>query len=200
MFAKTPQKLIVGLGNPGQEYENNRHNIGFVVLKELCKKIHTNNFKKKRSYFIVNKNDWLFLIPRTFMNFSGIAVRKAFRKYNITLNNLLIVLDDVNLPLGKIRIRESGSDGGHNGLKSIISELNSQDFPRVRMGIATQISENADRLISLKEFVLSDFTEDENKILKNTIPQAVNLISHFLFQNYKKMSNAFSQISSLSVS
>ncbi|MCK4338463.1 MAG: aminoacyl-tRNA hydrolase [Candidatus Cloacimonetes bacterium] len=200
MFAKTPQKLIVGLGNPGQEYENNRHNIGFVVLKELCKKIHTNNFKKKRSYFIANKNDWLFLIPRTFMNFSGIAVRKAFRKYNITLNNLLIVLDDVNLPLGKIRIRESGSDGGHNGLKSIISELNSQDFPRVRMGIATQISENADRLISLKEFVLSDFTEDENKILKNTIPQAVNLISHFLFQNYKKMSNAFSQISSLSVS
>lgn len=198
MFSKTPPKLIVGLGNPGDEYENNRHNIGFIVLKELCKKIHANNFKKKRSYFIADKNDFLFLLPRTYMNLSGIAVRKAFRKYKIALNNLLIVLDDINLPLGKIRIREKGSDGGHNGLKSIIAELNSQDFPRLRIGIRSDISEMSDVEVSLKDFVLSDFTKEEKEGLENATTQAVDLISYFLFQDYKKMSDVFSQVSSLS--
>lgn len=197
MFKKTAPKLIVGLGNPGDEYENNRHNIGFVVLKELCKKIHANNFKKKRSYFVADKNDFLFLLPRTYMNLSGIAIRKAVKKYKIALNNLLVVLDDINLPLGKIRIRENGSSGGHNGLKSIIAELNSQEFPRVRMGVgAKNQQENFSSDIPLRDFVLSDFTENEKKILENAISQAVDLISHFLFQDYKKMSDMFSQMSS----
>ncbi len=197
MFKKTAPKLIVGLGNPGDEYENNRHNIGFVVLKELCQKIHANNFKKKRSYFVADKNDFLFLLPRTYMNLSGIAIRKAVKKYKIALNNLLVVLDDINLPLGKIRIRENGSSGGHNGLKSIIAELNSQEFPRVRMGVgAKNQQENFSSDIPLRDFVLSDFTENEKKILENAISQAVDLISHFLFQDYKKMSDMFSQMSS----
>ena len=200
MSINTSPKLIVGLGNPGQEYVNNRHNIGFVVINELCKKIHANNFKKKKRYFIAEKNDLLFLLPRTYMNFSGIAIRKAFRKYKIVLNDMFVVLDDVNLPLGKIRIRERGSDGGHNGLKSIIAELNSQNFPRLRMGIAPKVFENSDSIVPLKEFVLSDFTKEEKKVLENAITQAVDLISYFLFQDYKKMSDVYSQMSSLSVS
>jgi len=194
MFAKTAPKLIVGLGNPGDEYENNRHNIGFVIVNELCKKIHANNFKKKRSYFVADKNDFLFLLPRTYMNLSGIAIRKAVKKYKIALDNLLIVLDDINLPLGKIRIRENGSSGGHNGLKSIIAELNSQDFPRLRMGVGAKNQQESD--ISLRDFVLSDFTEEEINFLEKPISQSVELITHFLFQNYKKMSDVFSQMSS----
>ncbi|MCD6102254.1 MAG: aminoacyl-tRNA hydrolase [Candidatus Cloacimonetes bacterium] len=194
MFAKTAPKLIVGLGNPGDEYENNRHNIGFVIVNELCKKIHANNFKKKRSYFVADKNDFLFLLPRTYMNLSGIAIRKAVKKYKIALDNLLIVLDDINLPLGKIRIRENGSSGGHNGLKSIIAELNSQDFPRLRMGVGAKNQQESD--ISLRDFVLSDFTEEEINFLEKPISQSVELITHFLFQDYKKMSDVFSQMSS----
>lgn len=192
-------KLIVGLGNPGEEYENNRHNIGFVIVNELCKKMHVNNFKKKRKYFITKKNDNLFLLPRTYMNLSGIAIRKAVKKYKIALNNLLIVLDDINLPLGKIRIRENGSSGGHNGLKSIIAELNSQEFPRVRMGVgAKNQQESLPSDIPLRDFVLSDFTEEEINLLEKPISQSVELITHFLFQNYKKMSDMFSQMNSLS--
>ncbi|MBC8525820.1 MAG: aminoacyl-tRNA hydrolase [Candidatus Cloacimonetes bacterium] len=199
MFSKISPKLIVGLGNPGEEYENNRHNIGFLVLKKLCDKYGVNKFKKRRSYFIASKNDWLFLMPRTFMNLSGIAVQKAMKKYKISLKNLLLVLDDVNLPVGKIRIRRRGSEGGHNGLKSVITELNSENFPRLRIGICSiKDMDNSDRMISLKEFVLSDFTEDEKKVLENSIPQAVELISHFMIQDYKKMSDVFSQINSLS--
>ena len=193
MFAKTAPKLIVGLGNPGDEYENNRHNIGFVIVNELCKKIHANNFKKKRSYFVADKNDFLFLLPRTYMNLSGIAIRRAVKKYKIALDNLLIVLDDINLPLGKIRIRENGSSGGHNGLKSIIAELNSQDFPRLRMGVGAKNQQESD--ISIRDFVLSDFTEEEINFLEKPISQSVELITHFLFQNYKKMSDVFSQMS-----
>lgn len=193
MFAKTAPKLIVGLGNPGDEYEKNRHNIGFVIVNELCKKIHANNFKKKRSYFVADKNDFLFLLPRTYMNLSGIAIRRAVKKYKIALDNLLIVLDDINLPLGKIRIRENGSSGGHNGLKSIIAELNSQDFPRLRMGVGAKNQQESD--ISIRDFVLSDFTEEEINFLEKPISQSVELITHFLFQNYKKMSDVFSQMS-----
>jgi PTH1 family peptidyl-tRNA hydrolase len=185
----------VGLGNPGKEYENNRHNIGFVILKELCKKIEAEKFVKKRSYFILHKNRWLFLLPRTYMNLSGIAVQKVVRKYKIDLNNLMVLLDDVNLPIGKIRIRAKGSDGGHNGLRSVIAELGSQDFPRLRIGIGPNISKDMpDAEIPLREFVLSDFTEGEKEILEKAVPQAVELLTHFLFHDYQKMSDVFSNI------
>ena len=189
-------KLIVGLGNPGNEYKNTRHNIGFVVVEELCKKIHSQDFKKRRKYYISKKNDWIFLLPRTFMNLSGIAVQKAMKKYKIELKNLLVVSDDINLSVGKMRIRENGGAGNHNGLESIISEIQSQDFPRLRVGIGSENSEeNPSPEISLTEFVLSEFTEKEKEILENTIPKAVDLLANYLSCDYQKMCDAFSKIS-----
>ncbi|MBC8312666.1 MAG: aminoacyl-tRNA hydrolase [Candidatus Cloacimonetes bacterium] len=184
-------KLIVGLGNPGNEYENTRHNIGFAVVRKLCDKIHSQKFKRKRKYYISKKNEWIFLLPNTFMNLSGIAVKKAMKKYKINTKNLLVISDDVNLPVGKMRIRKSGGDGNHNGLKSIIAEIQAEDFPRLRIGIGI---ENLSSEISLTEFVLSKFTDEENEILGNTISDAVGLLANYLHSDYKKMCDAFSKI------
>ncbi|MCD6329551.1 MAG: aminoacyl-tRNA hydrolase [Candidatus Cloacimonetes bacterium] len=193
-------KLIVGLGNPGPEYESTRHNIGFMILDAVCEKLRVPPYKKSKNYLLARKDEWFFLKALTYMNLSGLAVSSVMKEFDIKKSDLLIILDDVHIPLGKIRIRRRGSDAGHNGLKSVIELLDSENFPRMRVGILPEIHESASELtIPLEEFVLMNFLEEENKQVQEIIPTAVELTSYFIYQNYEKMSTAYSRLCSLSV-
>jgi PTH1 family peptidyl-tRNA hydrolase len=134
--------VVVGLGNPSSEYEETRHNIGFVVVDETAKELGIKFHKENSDYLIGIKNYRNQLIalvkPLTYMNNSGIAVKNIIEQYKLPLENLLVVVDDFNIPIGTIRIRRSGSSGGHNGLESIIYHLQTEDFPRLRCGIGSE--------------------------------------------------------------
>ena len=184
--------LIVGLGNPGKKYELTRHNIGFIILDKFASKKNL-HFKKKENYQYVEGSigsSTFFLIkPTTYMNLSGIAVSEFLSKTKINLENMLIVVDDVNLELGKIRLRKSGSDGGHNGLKSIIYHLESNQFPRLRFGIGNKFGEG-----ELADYVLSKFSDEELSYINNSIEFSIELIEYFIQGGYKLMSDYFSKI------
>lgn len=185
--------LIVGLGNPGKKYELTRHNIGFLILDKFASKKNL-HFKKKENYQYVEGSigsSTFFLVkPTTYMNLSGIAVSEFLSKINIPLENMLIVVDDVNLELGKIRLRKSGSDGGHNGLKSIIYHLESNQFPRLRFGIGNKFEGE------LAEYVLSKFSDEELSSIKDSLKFSIELIENFIQGGYKLMSDYFSKINS----
>jgi len=177
-------KLIVGLGNPGKKYNNTRHNIGFMVLDTLLETMDV-RFKKRRHYWYCQIGNTLFLKPRTYMNLSGIAVSEARKKYSAT--SLLVICDDIYIPLGKIRIREKGSDGGHKGLKSIIVETGEANFTRMRIGIGSP------RYNDLSDFVLAPFSPDELSLLRETKDFACRLIEQFIIGNYKLLIDYFSK-------
>ena len=164
-------KIIFGLGNPGQQYKNNRHNVGYKVLESLASD-QCLEFKRsfRTSSYIAKKKgpeDWLFLVKsRTFMNNSGLCVNKVLNKYKIKLSDVLIIYDDTDLPLGKIRFRVGGSSAGHRGMASIVSVLGSQEVNRLRVGIGSSGDQE------LAEYVLSDFSKTERNILDNTIQEA----------------------------
>jgi peptidyl-tRNA hydrolase, PTH1 family len=171
--------LIVGLGNIGSEYENSRHNIGFMVVDEMIRKLSAQWFPGKGDYFYSNviyyDRKIMFLKPSTFMNNSGIAVLDALQFFKVDPLNLLIICDDFNLPLGKLRMRPKGSDGGHNGLSSIIYSLMMDDFPRLRIGIGNKFEKGA-----MSNFVLSDFNKDEIPVIKDSIRRAVESVFCFV--------------------
>ncbi|MEA1980091.1 MAG: aminoacyl-tRNA hydrolase [candidate division Zixibacteria bacterium] len=162
-------KLIVGLGNIGRKYKNSRHNIGFDVVDCVAEKLNT-KFSIRHNFFDATKinidNHLVVVIAKstTYMNLSGLAVKALLQEYDFDISQLLIVVDDFNLPLGKIRIRKSGSDGGHNGLSSIIEELETENFPRLRLGIGP-LPEN----IEVRDFVLGQFKESEKEEVKKII-------------------------------
>jgi len=172
--------LIIGLGNPGEKYKNTRHNLGFRVVDKLADKNHQRFKPGKGDYLFCEigkgKDTSCFLIkPLTYMNSSGEAVGEALDHWSMGRENLLVLCDDVNLPLGKIRIREKGTDGGHNGLKSIIYRLNSIEFVRLRMGIG-----NAPLNTDLEEFVLKEFNEPEQEIVERMIEKACIAVENTL--------------------
>jgi len=153
-------KLLVGLGNPGEQYQNSRHNIGFAVIDELARK-HRARFTLKRCRSLVARTEIggcsvLLAKPLTFVNVSGTAVACLIRWMAVETSDLLVVLDDVNLPFGKVRIRPRGGDGGHKGLRSIIEHVSSEEFPRLRVGVGSEALPD-----DLTDFVLGAFTEDE---------------------------------------
>ena len=165
--------LLVGLGNPGQQYINTRHNIGFMVLDNLAQKFQR-AFTHKGEFFwscefLYLGNHVIAIKPDTYMNLSGLAVREAVEKYRIAFPHLLIIYDDLHLPFGKLRLRAKGSDGGHKGQASIIYHLQSQQFPRLRIGIESEISRE-----NVVDFVLSSFDESEFKQLPALIERAAS--------------------------
>jgi PTH1 family peptidyl-tRNA hydrolase len=184
-------KLIVGLGNPGKAYENSRHNLGARVVSGLAKEYKI-KFKKSLLFQSliaqsrIEKELTILYLPLTFMNNSGKAVKKIFLKKKIQPENLLVVMDDINLKLGDLRIRPSGSDGGHNGLKSVIDFLKTSQFSRLRLGINSE-SKSKD----LKDFVLSPFSVDEEKALKAVTKEAKDCIISWLKQGVVKTMNQF---------
>ncbi len=170
--------LIVGLGNPGLSYKDTRHNVGFMVLDRFCARNQLAFGKSGRTYhsvsFIFDSQKVLFIKPRTFMNESGRAVKKAVSERDISdLSRLLVVSDDLNLPFGTIRLRDSGSAGGQKGLKSIIEHLGTDRFPRLRVGIGNGYRDAAD-------YVLSPFSRQEKKELPFVLDAAVDALELFL--------------------
>lgn len=132
-------KIIVGLGNPGREYATTRHNLGFMVIDEIARRLppveRRNRFRAEVLEIFASGEKIILLKPQTYMNLSGVSVREAMRWYRIPAEETLVVADDIDLVFGAIRMRASGGSGGHNGLKSIIAEIGTEDFPRLRMGI-----------------------------------------------------------------
>jgi len=169
-------KLVAGLGNPGKKYEATRHNLGFMVLDLLAGESES-AFKKKGQYrqasvHIANRNI-LLIKPQTYMNLSGVAVDEALRYSNLSIEEVLVICDDVNLPFGKLRIRHRGSDGGHNGLKSIIEETGSFDFPRLRIGVGLSEEEHK----PLESYVLEKFSGSEEKELSKILKEAAEAVA-----------------------
>ena len=182
--------LVVGLGNTGKEYENNRHNVGYKVVDELVKRKRKTLKAGKGDYYycqIESAGRKIFLIkPSTFMNICGWVVLDCLADFNSKPENLLVLCDDINLPLGKIRIREGGTDGGHKGLRSIIYQLNTLDFPRLRMGVGMPEEE-----VDLEEFVLEDFKEEELEQANKMINQAADATESTLSLGIKQAMNKY---------
>jgi PTH1 family peptidyl-tRNA hydrolase len=189
-------KLIVGLGNPGKAYAYNRHNVGFLCLNYFAR-LHSIRFDRRQCQARVGIREMrgeklLLARPGTFMNLSGKSVACLVRKHNIPFSNLLVIYDDLDLPLGKIRLRQSGSSGGHKGMNSIISALGSEDFPRIRVGIGRpqaekqSISEDA-----VVNYVLSDFSPQEEAIIKPVITRVSEAIDCFLTQGIEAAMSKF---------
>ncbi len=171
-----PEFMVVCLGNPGKEYEITRHNAGFIFADLLAEKnsakINRLQFKALTVCMEINGHRCLFLKPQTLMNNSGQAVREAASFYKIPAEKIIVVFDDVSLPCGKLRIRRKGSDGGHNGIKSIIYHLQSDAFPRIKIGVGAKPNPEWD----LADWVLSKFTKNELPALKEACEKAADAL------------------------
>lgn len=181
--------LIVGLGNPGKQYKLTRHNIGYLVIDRLSR-IYGVDFRKRKLYLysIFHRDDSHIIIakPTTYMNLSGNAVRALIDYYHIDIRKILVVVDDINLPLGKIRLREKGSDGGHNGLSSIIQSLHTNEFSRLRVGIGSDHP-----LDNMVNFVLSEFNSRELSQLDDIVETCVEAIGTYLDEGFTFAMNRY---------
>ena len=172
------EKFIIGLGNPGKKYDNNRHNIGFLFIQEFANSYSANFLLKNKlkcnyAEFISDGVIYRMFMPITFMNNSGEAIRAIIDWFKIDKDNLIIVIDDIDIPLGKIRVRKKGSSGGHNGLKSIINHLNSKEFLRIRIGIGSPPIIEKDKKFNTISHVLGNFSKPEKLILKKIFYQMI---------------------------
>ena len=192
------EKYIIGLGNPGKDYVNSRHNIGFLLLENLSNKYDSNFTLKNKlkswcSEFKINNCTYRLFLPNTFMNHSGEAVRSIVDWYKIDLDQLYIVVDDIDLPLGKIRYRKKGSSGGHNGLKSIIEKLQTQNFNRIRVGIGSPSSIKKNNNFNTISHVLGNISSEEKLILDKVYHQVIESLEQL---NTKKEDYIISKLNS----
>ena len=175
-------KLIVGLGNPGKEYENTRHNVGFNVidlyLKKNNLKLDKEKFDGKYTKTIINQEDVIFLEPQTFMNLSGTSVRKIIDFYKISIEDILIIQDDIDMELGKIKLKEKSSSGGHNGINNIEQNLGTNSFKRLKVGISNN------KMIDTKDYVLGKFSKEDKEILDKSYEICLNVIDDFFVMNF----------------
>ncbi len=179
--------FVVGLGNPGKEYYNNRHNIGFSLLVSFSEKnnskfILKNKIKSWYSEFKLNNFTYRLFMPNTYMNNSGDALRAIKDWYKIDLDQIYIIVDDIDLPLGKIRFRKKGSSGGHNGLKSIIEKLQTKDFNRIRVGIGSPPSIKDNRDFNTISHVLGNFSPKEKLIIDKVYTRIIESLEQFHVQ------------------
>jgi len=183
--------LIVGLGNPGKQYDMTRHNIGFHVIDYIAdqKSVKVNKLKFKALYgeTVIDGEKVLLVKPQTYMNLSGESVREFCSFYKIAPENVIVINDDVSLPPGKIRIRQKGSAGGHNGLKSIIYQLNSDNFPRVKIGVGSPSHEGYD----LADFVLGRFTKEEIPVLEDAIIRTSKACEEIIAKDVQSAMNKY---------
>ena len=184
-------KLIVGLGNPGKEYASSLHNVGFMAVNYFARK-NGIQFDKKQAEARTGtgKVDGIQVLlarPQTYMNHSGLSVSRLVKKFKIGLEDLLVVYDDLDLPLGKIRIREGGSAGGHNGIKSIINELGSHDFPRLRVGIGRPGDTNSDVI----PYLLGELHPEVKKAINQVLPGVNEAIFCFISEGVTAAMNKY---------
>jgi len=183
--------LIIGLGNIGDDYHNTRHNIGFKILDAMA--LASNISFTDRRYGAIASTKYkgrelILLKPSTFMNLSGNAVDYWMKKENIPVENILILVDDIALPLGSIRMRMKGSDGGHNGLSHITNILGTHEYSRIRFGIGNEFSKG-----SQVDFVLGTWTADESKVIAERIPIVIEMIRSFAFVGADRTMTAFNK-------
>ena len=191
-------KLIVGLGNPGRIYARNRHNIGFMCVSHFAR-TQGIRFDKKQGQARtgtgkVAGNKLIVARPQTHMNLSGESVIRLVNKFNISLNDLIVIHDDLDLPLGKMRLSQGSGSGGHKGIDSIITHLESQDFPRIRIGIGRPpIIEGSaeDREADIVAYVLNDFTPEEKKVITKVIPEVSEAILYLLSEGLTAAMNKY---------
>lgn len=182
--------LIIGLGNIGKEYEKTRHNVGFLIVDKLAETLRT-SFKDGRGPFLVaggnHRGKKVILIkPTTYVNLSGQAVLRALRIYDIQLQDIMVCIDDLNLPLGAIRLRPGGGDGGHNGLKNISHEVGTQKYPRLRFGVGNNYLRGQQ-----VDFVLSTFNKEELPSVDETIQRAHDAVLCFVREGINRAMNLY---------
>lgn len=183
-------KVVIGLGNPGKKYEGTRHNIGFVLLQELSRRLSADKSKHKFEADIAeatrNGERILLVAPQTYMNLSGRSVRQVVDFYQVPLADLLVTCDDINLPLGRIRLRSSGSSGGQKGLENIIQQLGTQDFSRLRLGVDAP-PEGMDSA----DFVLSRFGKRDAAEIEQSVKTAADAAETWMEQGIDAAMNQF---------
>ena len=189
---------LIGLGNPGKKYSKSRHNIGFLLLEDLSKKYNSNFLLKEKlksscSEFKINDSTYRLFLPNTFMNNSGDAVRAIVDWYKINLDQIFIIVDDKDLPLGKIRFRKKGSSGGHNGLKSIIEKFKTHDFNRIRIGIGSPPLIKGTNEFNTISHVLGNISLEEKSILDKVFRRVIESLEQL---NTKKEEYIISEINS----
>lgn len=188
-------KAILGIGNIGEKYAFTKHNIGFIILDRLAERLKCTISKFEKHYLYCTgkfeRTDYILVKPTTYVNKSGEAAFDVFKRFNLDINDLLIITDDINLNLGKIRIRQSGGDGGHNGIASVIWSLSDDRFTRIRFGIGNDFEKGA-----MADYVLSEFKEEEFKKIIPNIDFCGDLILDFISGGVKSMLDDFSKNSS----
>lgn len=182
-------KLIVGLGNPGKEYENTRHNIGFMTLDNYAR-VNNFEFSKRKFNGLYEKikigyEDVIFLKPLSYMNLSGEVVKAFVDYFKISIDNILIISDDLDLQVGKFKLKPSGSSGGHNGLKNIALNLQTDQYKRFKIGISNN------KTIDTKDYVLGKFSKDDLKIYDNIFEISVNIINDFIKGDFDKVMSKY---------
>ncbi|MCT6916505.1 MAG: aminoacyl-tRNA hydrolase [Bacillus wiedmannii] len=186
----TRMKLIVGLGNPGREYELTRHNIGFMAIDELAKRwnisLNEQKFKGVFGAGFVNGEKVILLKPLTYMNLSGESIRPLMDYYKIDVEDFVVMYDDLDIPVGKLRLRMKGSAGGHNGVKSTISHLGTQEFQRIRMGI-----DRPKNGMKVVDYVLGRFTSEEIPDVSHSIEKAADACEEWLNKPFLQIMNTF---------
>lgn len=179
-------KLIVGLGNPGKEYQNTRHNVGFIILDNF---LNTSDWKEKFNALYYesrfNGDKVLFVKPLTFMNLSGDAVVKFVNYYDIDINDILVIHDDLDLPFGSYKLKKDSSAGGHNGIKSIINRLGTQSFSRLKVGVSNN------KNIDTKDYVLGSFGKNEKDVLDSNQKIFNEIIESFINNGIERTMNIY---------
>lgn len=179
-------KLVFGLGNPGNEYKNTRHNIGFIVLDDY---IGNAKWSKKFNGLYIEKNingeKYIFVKPLSYMNLSGGVVSSFVKYYKASYKDIIVIHDDLDLPVGKIRIKVDSSSGGHNGIKDIISSLNTQEFVRIKVGISNN------RSMDTKDYVLGNFSKSDMSAIKDIEKEIFEIIEEFEYDHVEELMNKY---------
>lgn len=176
-------KLIIGLGNPGKEYDNNRHNLGFICLDQWAQS-REKKFAKGANFDYIVMENVILIKPKTYMNNSGEAVKQVLEKWKV--NEFLVVYDDIELPIAKIRIRQGGGDGGHNGIKSLLKVIPPEELKRIRIGVGRN------KAIAPRDYVLSDILPEEKVLLNSVLALAGKFIDIYIKYDFNTVLNEYS--------
>lgn len=184
-------KLVIGLGNVGEEYKKTRHNVGFLVLDEIARKYNfkftQNKFGGKYEKIKINNKEVIFLKPQLFVNLSGIVLKRYLDFFKIPVKNILVISDDLDLPLGQYRLKLCGGTGGHKGLRNIEENLNTNNYKRLRIGISNN------RKIPASSYVLSNFKDNENEQIKETVKKALVIVTDFITTDFLTLMNLYNR-------
>ncbi|MDD5191388.1 MAG: aminoacyl-tRNA hydrolase [Dehalococcoidales bacterium] len=192
---KTETRLIVGLGNPGEKYTATRHNIGFTCIDTYAQ-LHNVAFarsriKAKTAMARINNLDVVLAKPYSFMNLSGEPVGKLLRQHKVKTENLIVIHDDMDLPVGRIRIRQGGSSAGHKGINSIVEHISTQEFVRVRVGIGRPQGTGTEKENEVIDYVLGEFTTDEKPVIKDIMPIVCQVLDSLLVEGLTASMNRY---------